>query len=67
MWVEFGCSPFSGSLYRQQRARGIQGNTAITIVARRMCRILYQLLVQKRSFEKRPPRMQTSFVPGCSA
>jgi transposase len=66
-WVAIGCSPYFGSLYRQQRARGKKANPAITIVARRMCRILYQLLAQKRSFEKRPPRVQFSDVPGCSA
>ena len=48
-WVAVGCSPF-GALYRQQRARGKKANTAITIVARRRCRILFQLLREKRSF-----------------
>ncbi len=65
-WVAIGCSPYFGSLYRQQRARGKQANTAITIVARRMCRILYALLSEKRSFEKRLPKVQTRAVPGCS-
>jgi hypothetical protein len=32
-----------------------------------MCRILFQLLSAKRSFEKRTPALQTHFVPGCSA
>jgi transposase len=53
-WVAIGCSPYFGALYRRERARGKKANTAITIVARRMCRILFQLLSQKRSFEKRP-------------
>jgi transposase len=66
-WVAISCSPYFGALYRQQRARGKKANTAITIVARRMCRILFQLLSEKRSFEKRAPKMQTYFVPGCSA
>ena len=66
-WVAIGCSPYFGALYRQQRGRGKKANTAITIVARRMCRILFQLLHQKRSFEKRPGNGQTSSVPGCSA
>src|SRR5881392_1979850 len=52
-WVAIGCSPYFGSLYRQHRARGKKANTAITIVARRMCRILWQLLSEKRDFEKR--------------
>jgi transposase len=66
-WVAIGCSPYFGALYRQQRARGKKANTAITIVARRMCRILFQLLREKRSFEKRATQAQTTSVPGCSA
>ena len=65
-WVAIGCSPYFGALYRQQRARGKKANTAITIVARRMCRILFQLLRQKRDFEKRLPKGQNQTVPGCS-
>ena len=65
-WVAIGCSPYFGGLYRQQRARGKKANTAIMIVARRMCRILFQLLTQERDFEKRCERAQTASVPGCS-
>lgn len=65
-WVAIGCSPYFGALYRQQRARGKKANTAITIVARRMCRILFQLLSEKRTFEKRSKKAQTQAVPGCS-
>jgi transposase len=65
-WVAIGCSPYFGAVYRQQRARGKKANTAIIIVARRMCRILFQLLLEKRSFEKRPPRHTLVTVPGCS-
>ena len=65
-WVAIGCSPYFGSLYRQQRARGKMANTAITIIARRMCRILFSLLREKRDFEKRPEKAQTKNVPGCS-
>jgi len=66
-WVAIGGSPYFGALYRHQRARGKKVNTSITIVARRMCRILFQLLTEKRNFEKRAPEVQTHFVPGCSA
>jgi transposase len=66
-WVAIGCSPCFGALYRKHRARGKKANTAIIIVARRMCRILFQLLREKRSFEKRAARDQTLSVPGCSA
>jgi transposase len=66
-WVAIGCSPYFGALYRQQRARGKKANTAVIVVARRMCRILFQLLRKKRSFEKRATKAQTTSVPGCSA
>ena len=39
-WVAIGCSPYFGALYKRQRARGKKANTAIMIVARRMCRII---------------------------
>jgi len=65
-WVAIGCSPYFGSLYRQQRARGKKANTAITIVARRMCRILWSMLQEKRSFEKCALEVHTRTVPGCS-
>lgn len=53
-WVAVGCSPYFGGLYKSQRARGKKANIAITIVARRMCRIVWQLLSENREFEKRP-------------
>ncbi len=39
-------------------SRGKKANTAITIVVRRMCRILVQLLHDERSFEKRSEGVQ---------
>lgn len=62
-WVAVGCSPYFGSLYRQHRQRGKKANTAITIVARRLCRIVWQLLSQKRDFEKRPLRAKLNYSP----
>jgi transposase len=47
-WVAVGCSGYFGALYRQHKARGKQSNTAITIVARRMCRIAWALLREGR-------------------
>ena len=48
-WVAVGCplamssgpngSPYFGALYKRQRDRGKKASTAITIIARRMCRI----------------------------
>ena len=66
-WVAIGCSPYFGALYKQHRARGKKANTAVLIVARRMCRIIWQLLEQKRDFEKRAPRPKLYSFPGCSA
>lgn len=66
-WVAVGCSPYFGTLYRRHRARGKKANTAITIVARRMCRIVWQLLHERRNFALQPPKVQTTPVPGCSA
>src|SRR2546423_2822844 len=63
-WVAIGCSPYFGSLYRQHPARGNKANTAIFIAAGLMCRSLWQLLHEKRDFEKRPLRPNFNF-PGC--
>lgn len=56
-WIAVGCSAYFGGLYRHHRGRGKKANTAITIVARRMCRIVYLLLSQNRLYEERsfPP------------
>jgi transposase len=64
-WVAIGCSPYFGTLYKQHRARGKKANTAVLIVARRMCRIIWQLLHEKRDFENRALRPNFTF-PGCS-
>jgi len=66
-WVAIGCSPYFGSLYKQHRARGKKANTAILIVARRMCRIIWQLLSQKRDFKTHPLSSKLYSFPGCSA
>jgi len=52
-WVAVGCSTYFGGLYRYHRQRGKKANTAITTVARRMCRIAYQLLKENRCYEER--------------
>lgn len=52
-WVAIGCSAYFGGLYRHHRIRGKKANTAITIVARRMCRIVYQLLTENRLYQER--------------
>ncbi|MEM9445789.1 MAG: IS110 family transposase [Verrucomicrobiota bacterium] len=40
-WVAVGCDSYLGSLYRHHRERGKKANTAISIVARRMCQIIW--------------------------
>lgn len=60
-WVAVGCSSYFGGLYRAHRARGKKANTAITIVARRMCRIVWQLLNEDRLYERREFE---GFAPG---
>jgi transposase len=52
-WVAVGCSSYFGGLYRYHLSRGKKANAAITIVARRMCRIVYQLLQEDRLYERR--------------
>jgi len=52
-WIAIGCSSYFGGLYKYHRNRGKKANTAITIVARRMCRIAYRLLLEKRSYQER--------------
>jgi transposase len=51
-WVAIARSAYFGTLYRAQRARGKKANVAITIVARRMCRILWQLLTRQRDYQE---------------
>ncbi len=53
-WVAVGCSAYFGGLYRHHRNRGKQANTAITIVARRMCHIAYLLLTEDRMYKELP-------------
>lgn len=54
-WCAVSCSPYLGALYRQHRARGKPGPKAITIVARRLCRIAWQLLHEQRDYTPNPP------------
>ena len=54
-WVAMGCSPYFGGLYQKKRAAGKKANTAILCVARRMCRIAWQLLTNRRDYTNLPP------------
>jgi transposase len=65
-WVAIGCSPYFGALYRRHHARGKPANTAIIIVARRMCRIAWTLLKEDRDFLPKaplPPRDPSQGLP----
>lgn len=59
-WVAVGCSSYFGGIYRQHRARGKKANTAITIIARRMCAIAWHLLHEGRDFAPNPPKPSSS-------
>lgn len=52
-WVAIGCSPYFGGMYRHHRSRGKGANTAITIIARRMAEITWQILTKDRDYEER--------------
>ena len=54
-WVAVGCSPYLGGLYRRHRARGKKANTAIMIVARRMCQIAFCVLKEQRAYKEVRP------------
>ena len=54
-WVAVGCSPYFADLYKLKRAAGKKANTAILAVARRMARITWQLLTQRRNYENVTP------------
>lgn len=59
-WVAIGCSAYFGGLYRHHRKRGKKANTAITIIAKRLCRIVWLLYTEERSYKEILHR------PGCS-
>lgn len=64
-WVAIGCSAYFGGLYRSHRARGKKANTAITIVARRMCTIAWQMLKEGRDYKEQYNPARKAF-PGRS-
>jgi transposase len=51
-WVAVGCSSYFGGIYRAHRTHGKKANVAITIVARRMSRISFTLLKERRNFQE---------------
>lgn len=53
-WVAVGCSAYFGDFYKAKRAAGKKPNTAILATARRMARITWQLLTQRRTYTMFP-------------
>lgn len=53
-WVSVGCSPYFGDFYKAKRAAGKKANTAILAVARRMARIIWHLLTERREYANFP-------------
>jgi hypothetical protein len=51
--------PSPADHYKRKRALGKKANTAILSTARRMARIAWQLLTEKRAFETLPPAQKT--------
>ncbi|MGH7943739.1 MAG: transposase [Opitutaceae bacterium] len=54
-WVAVGCSDYFGAFDRQQRLRGKGANDAIAIVARRMAKIAWKMLIDQRDYTPVPP------------
>jgi transposase len=54
-WVAIGNSAYFADIYRKKRAYGKKANTAILCVARRMARITWQLLTQRREYTASAP------------
>jgi len=52
-WVSVGCDGGFGELYQRHRRRGKMANTSITIVARRMAQISYEMLSEEREYERK--------------
>ena len=48
--VAIGCDGYFGGLFKRQRDRGKKANTAITIVARRIAQIAWEILDQRRAY-----------------
>lgn len=61
-WSAVSCSPGLGTLYWRQRVRGKPGGKAITVVARRLCRIAWHLLHEQRNYQPNPPAQTLSPV-----
>ena len=52
-WVAIGCNGYFGAHFKHQQARGKKPNNSITIVARRIAQIAWEILRQQRPYENR--------------
>lgn len=53
-WVAVGCSPYFGEIYKAKRAHRKKANTSILATARRMARITWALLTERRTYTNFP-------------
>ncbi len=51
-WVAVGCDPYFGALYKYHRHRGQGANISISIVARRLAKIVWSVLKENRPYRK---------------
>jgi transposase len=58
-WTAVACSDYFGRFYKRHRARGKLPNNAIIITARRMAKIAWQMLHEKRDYMPAPPPGKT--------
>ena len=56
-WVAIGCDHYFGNLRTKHQLRGKKANTTITVVARRMAQICWELLNQQRDYQ---PKLSTA-------
>jgi transposase len=67
-WVAVGCDPYFKKFYKHKKSLGKKSNVALVSVARRMCRITWQLLTQQRKYakDKAPEKLQDRPARGAS-
>jgi transposase len=62
-WIAIRADGSLGALYQRKRAVGKRPSLAILCVARRLARIAWQLLTQKRDFATNPPAQKNQGQP----
>lgn len=54
-WTAVGCSDYFGNFYKRHRSRGKGANESITITARRLAKIAWKILAERRDYASMPP------------